>query len=318
MLVSNGPCGPGERDPSPMSILFALLGAFSQALTSVLQRLANVAGSGEKRSAWQTTLFLVRQPMWLLGMVCMGGTFVFTALALYFGQLAEVQPVLVTELIFTLALRRLWLGDRIATRTWGAAGLLCAGLIGFLVAADPREGHGHPTPTGWVVALGTRGTMIAVLLIASRWGSPARRAALLGAAAALVWAIDAAFVKAATEVLAHQGWSGLFLHWPVYAVVVSGVLGTILLEAAFAAGPLAASQSALLIVDPLASIALGVELFGEQLNSSPVAIALQVISLLCMFAGVVLLSRWAPPEMVARTGRSPRLAASGMPPGDPI
>jgi drug/metabolite transporter (DMT)-like permease len=296
-----------------MSILFALLGAFSQALTSVLQRLANVAGSDEKRSAWQTTRYLVRQPMWLLGMVCMGGTFVFTALALYFGQLAAVQPVLVTELIFTLALRRLWLGDRIATRTWGAAGLLCAGLIGFLVVADPREGHGHPTPTGWVVALGSRGTMIAVLLIASRWGPPARRAALLGASAALVWAIDAAFVKAATEVLAHQGWSGLFLHWPVYAVVVSGVLGTVLLEAAFAAGPLAASQSALLIVDPLASIALGVELFGEQLNSSPGAITLQVISLLCMFAGVVLLSRWAPPEMEARTRRSPRLVASGGP-----
>src|ERR1700722_5732172 len=46
-----------------MSILFALLGSFSQALTSVLQRLANVAGSGEKRSAWQTTKFLIRQPM---------------------------------------------------------------------------------------------------------------------------------------------------------------------------------------------------------------------------------------------------------------
>ena len=279
-------------------------------MTSVLQRLANVAGSDEKRSAWHTTRVPVRQPMWLLGMVCMGGTFVFTALALYFGQLAAVQPVLVTELIFTLALRRLWLGDRIATRTWGVAGLLCAGLIGFLVAADPREGHGHPLRSaGW-----WRSGVVArrsVLLIASRWGSPARRAALLGAAAALVWAIDAAFVKAATEVLAHQGWSGLFLHWPVYAVVVSGVLGTVLLEAAFAVGPLAASQSALLIVDPLASIALGVELFGEQLNSSPVAVTLQVISLICMFAGVVLLSRWAPPEMVARTGRSPRLATSG-------
>ena len=161
----------------------------------------------EKRSAWQTTRYLVRQPMWLLGMVCMGGTFVFTALALYFGQLAAVQPVLVTELIFTLALRRLWLGDRIATRTWGAAGLLCAGLIGFLVVADPREGHGHPTPTGWVVALGisSRRSVNAVLLIASRWGPPGRRAALLGASAALVWAIDAAFVKAATEVLAHRG-----------------------------------------------------------------------------------------------------------------
>ena len=288
-----------------MSVLFALLGAFSQALTSVLQRLANIAGADEKRSAWQTTLFLVRQPMWLLGMVCMGGTFIFTALALYFGELATVQPILVTELIFTLALRALWLHDRIAARTWGAAALLCAGLIGFLVAADPQEGHGHPTPSGWIVALGSRSLVIVALLILSRWGSPARRAALLGAAAALVWAIDAAFVKAATEVLAHDGWSGLFLHWPVYAVVVSGVVGTVLLESAFAVGPLAASQSALLIVDPLASIAIGIELFGEQLNNSPLAIVLQVAFLGAMFTGVVLLSKWAPPEMEARSGGPP-------------
>jgi drug/metabolite transporter (DMT)-like permease len=294
-----------------LSIGFALLGAFSQALTSVLQRLANVSGGGEKRSPWQTTLYLIRQPMWLLGMVSMGGTFVFTALALYFGALATVQPILVTELIFTLALRVLWLHDVIAPRTWGAAGLLCLGLFGFLVAAHPQEGHGHPTASRWVVAVGSRTVMILVLLLLSRWGSPARRAALLGAAAALVWAIDAAFVKSATEVLAHDGWFGLFLHWPVYAVVASGVLGTVLLESAFAVGPLAASQSALLIVDPLASITIGVELFGEQLRSSPVAIAVQVLFLAGMFVGVILLSRWAPPEMEARTRRSPHTGSSG-------
>jgi drug/metabolite transporter (DMT)-like permease len=293
-----------------MSIVFALLGAFSQALTSVLQRLANVAGSEVKRSAWQTTLFLVRQPMWLLGMVSMGGTFIFTALALYFGELATVQPILVTELIFTLALRRFWLGDRIATRTWGAAALLCAGLFGFLVVAHPQEGHGHPSVTGWIVAVGSRGLVVVVL---SRWGSPARRAALLGAAAALVWAIDAAFVKSATEILAHHGWSGLFLHWPIYGVVATGVLGTVLLESAFAVGPLAASQSALLIVDPLASIALGIELFGEQLRSAPIDIAFQAVFLLGMFAGVVLLSRWAPPEMETRKRRPRPVATGGLP-----
>jgi drug/metabolite transporter (DMT)-like permease len=241
----------------------------------------------------------------------MGGTFIFTALALYFGQLATVQPILVTELIFTLALRALWLKDSIASRTWGAAGLLCAGLFGFLVVAHPQEGHGHPTPAGWVVAIGSRGILVVVLVTLSRWGSPARKAALLGASAALVWAIDAAFVKEATDVLARDGWIDLFLHWPVYGVVATGVLGTTLLEAAFAAGPLAASQSTLLIVDPLASIAIGIELFHEQLRNSPIAIVGQVLFLGAMFGGVILLSRWAPPEMEARTKRSPRRVPTG-------
>ncbi len=291
-----------------LSVVFALLGAFSQALVSVLQRLANVTGATSERSGWQTALYLVRQPMWLAGMACMIGTFVFTALALYFGTLATVQPLLVTELIFTLGLQRLWLGDRIASRTWGAAGLLCAGLVGFLVVADPQEGHGRPTAAAWVVALSTRAVLVVALVVLSRWGSPARRAALLGAAAALVWAVDAAFVKAATEVLAHQGWSGLFVHWPAYAAIASGVLGTVILQAAFAAGPLAASQSALLIVDPLASIAIGIELFGEQLNHSPAAIVAQVLSLGVLCTGVVLLSRWAPPHMTPRPPRPERLA----------
>ncbi len=301
----------------PLSIFFALLGAFSQALTSVLQRQANVSGNagdgGRTRSGWETTKYLVRQPMWLAGMATMGGTFVFTATALYLGELATVQPILVTELIFTLALRALWLHDRIASRTWGAAAVLCAGLGGFLVAAHPREGIGRPALSDWAVALSTRGVLIVALVLLARYGSPARKAALLGAAAGLMWAIDAAVVKSATEILGHEGIVHLFLHWPVYGVVITGVLGTILLEAAFAAGPLAASQSTLLIVDPLASIAIGVELFQEKLNHSPGAIAAQVICLLAMFTGVVLLSRWAPPVMEARSRRSAQNVTAGIP-----
>ncbi len=296
-----------------IAVCFALLGAFSQALASVLHRMTNAAGEEEKRSLAQTIGHLIRQPRWLLGMVAMGGTFVFTALALYFGTLATVQPILVTELIFTLALRAFWLHDTIPGRTWGAAGILCAGLFGFLMVARPQEGHGSPSPTAWVVALTTRGVAIVVLVLLSRWGSPARKAALLGAAAGMMWAIDAAFVKSATDALAADGWIGMFAHWSIYAVVVSGVAGTFLLEAAFAAGPLSASQSTLLIVDPLASIAMGVELFGEQLASSPVAITFQVVFLLVMFTGVVLLSRWAPPVMEAHVKRSPRTVPVGEP-----
>jgi hypothetical protein len=74
-------------------------------------------GSEKKRSAWDTTRYLVPQPMWLMGLVCMGGTLVFTALA-------DVQPILVIELIFTLALR--------------------AGLFGFLAVVNSSRGSPEP------------------------------------------------------------------------------------------------------------------------------------------------------------------------------
>jgi hypothetical protein len=82
-------------------------------------------------------------------------------------------------------------------------------------------------------------------------------------------------------------------------MIATGVLGTVLLQAAYAVGPLAASQSTLLIVDPLASIALGIELFHEQLNTGLGYVLGAVASLAILGAGVVMLSTWAPPVMTA-------------------
>jgi len=293
-----------------MAILFALLSAFSNATTAVLQRLASVS-QPEHLKGWRGAKALVRDPRWLVGLLFMGGTFVFQAIALYYGELAVVQPILVTELIFTLALRRYLLHDTIRSRTWIAALMICVGLGAFLLAAQPQEGHRVATVGDWVWALSIRGCVILLLLALSRRGSPARRAAILGAAAAIMWAIDAAFVKAATDLFSQSGWGALLVHWPLYAVVASGVLGTILLQAAFAAGPLAASQPAILIVDPLASIALGIELFGEQLRTTPAALTVSVMGLLVMAAGVVVISAWAPPVMASVKRKSDVPPVSG-------
>jgi len=251
------------------------------------------------RPAWRTAIELVRQPVWLLGGLFLVGTFAFQALGLYFGPLSVVQPILVLELIFTLGLRVLLLHDDIASRTWAAALMICVGLAAFLVVALPGEGTHVPDAGQWVRAVGTRGLAVLVLLLLSRYGSPARRAALFGAATAVVWSVDAAFVKQAVDVLAHGGLLGLLTHWPLYAMIATGVLGTVLLQGAYVVGPLAASQAALLIVDPLVSIMLGIELFHEQLRTGPAFVCGAVVSLAVLAAGVVTLSLWAPPVMTA-------------------
>jgi hypothetical protein len=281
------------------AIVFAVLSALSNACSAVLQRLAVVDRTSQAKSVWRTAIDLVRQPIWLLGVLFLVGTFGFQALALYFGPLSVVQPVLVLELIFTLGLRVFVLHDGIASRTWSAALMICVGLATFLVVASPSEGTHVPTARQWIVAVSTRGAVVLVLLLLSRYGSPARRAALFGAATAVVWSVDAAFVKQTVDVLAHGGLLGLLVHWPLYAMIATGVLGTVLLQGAYAVGPLAASQSTLLIVDPLVSIALGIELFQEQLRTGPVYVFGSVVALAVLGAGVVMLSIWAPPVMTA-------------------
>jgi len=293
------------------AIIFATLSALSNACSAALQRLAIVDRASQARPGWRTAIDLVRQPAWLLGALFLVGTFAFQALALYFGPLSVVQPVLVLELIFTLGLRVFLLHDGIASRTWSAALTICLGLAAFLVLASPGEGSHVPNAGQWTLAVGTRGLAVLVLLLLSRYGSPARRAALFGAATAVVWSVDAAFVKQTVDVLARGGPLGLLTHWPLYAMVATGVLGTILLQGAYAAGPLAASQATLLIVDPLASITLGMELFHEQLNTGPGYVLGSVLSLAVLGTGVVMLSIWAPPVL---TGEElARLPGQGRP-----
>jgi hypothetical protein len=282
-----------------IAILFAALGSLCNASSAVVQRLANVSAPAEVSTGWRKALYLIRQPMWLIGLLFLVGTFAFTATALYFGEIAVVQPVLVIELIFMLGLRRFWLHDPIAMRTWGAAAITCVGLAGFLVAAHPQEGIGLPSASGWIRAVSVRVVIVLVLLALSRRGSPSRKAAVLGSAGAIVWSIDAGFMKAATAILSKDGWIHLLYHWPLYALVVTGIIGTVLVQASLSVGPLMVSQAALLIVDPFSSILLGIELFDEHVNTSPAAITGAVLSLVLMGLGVVLMSRWAPPVMEA-------------------
>jgi drug/metabolite transporter (DMT)-like permease len=281
------------------AIVFAVLSALSNACSAILQRLAATRQKPEARPLWRTAIDLVRQPVWLLGALFLAGTFGFQALALYFGPLTVVQPVLVLELIFTLGLRVFLFHDDIAARTWSAALTICLGLAAFLVVASPTPGTHIPDARQWALAIGVRGLAVLVLFFLGRYGSPARRAALLGAATAVVWSIDAAFVKQSVDVLARSGLLGLLTTWPLYAMIATGVLGTILLQVAYAAGPLAASQATLLIVDPLVSISLGIELFHDQLRGGPGYVLGAALSLVVLAAGVIMLSIWAPPVMEA-------------------
>jgi hypothetical protein len=287
-----------------LALVLALVSGFTNACTEVLQRIANVSAPKHLKGL-QMAWAVVRQPIWVLGIAFMGITLVVTAAALYFGSVSLVQPVLVTELVFTLGLRRFWMHDAIVSRSWIAALVTCVGLAGFLVAAHPVEGQRVPSADAWVLALVTRGLAIVILLAISRACSPGVAAVLTGSAAGLAWAVDAAIVKEAMNALSRGGVVHLFESWSLYGAVVTGIVGTLLVQLSLHVGPLSASQPAIVITDPLMSILLGVQLFGDHLNSGPGSKALQAVMLVVMSVGVVLLSRWAPPRIEARNATSP-------------
>ena len=93
------------------------------------------------------------------------------------------------------------------------------------------------------------------------------RAAMFGTAAAIGYAFTAALTKVVTHFVAVD-WTSIFSHWQTYGVALFGALSVFLTQNAFHAGPIGASQAALVLVDPLVSIAIGIALFGDNLQTA--------------------------------------------------
>jgi drug/metabolite transporter (DMT)-like permease len=281
-----------------MVILFALLAALSNAVNEATQHVASIAAPS-RSSGWQLVVYLFRNPLWLLGWAALIAAFVFQALALSQGQISVVQPLLATELVFMLLLRRVWIHQSIRPITWAAATLTCVGLTVFLAAGQP--GGGQPTPTSrhWFAAGLACCAAAAVLAVLARWGSPSLRAALYGSASAVMWALVATLIKATTDTLTQFGVAGMFAHWPVYALAAGSVAALFLMQAALHVGPLRASQPFIVIIDPIVSIALSVWLFAEHFAADGAALAIAAIGFAVMCAGVVLLTQTAPATMRA-------------------
>ncbi len=279
-----------------VTVVFALAAALANAVHLMTQHAASV-GVSKTHRGWDLVAFLIRQPLWLLGWAAAAGGFAFQAVALHSGQLSIVQPLLVTELVFALLLRRFWVHQHIAKMAWTAALITCGALTVFLAAADPHGGHLRPDVTDWASALAVFGGAVAVLAVGARWGSPARRAALYATAASITWALMAAFIKATTDVLVASGPLGVLEHWPIYALIASGVVGSVLQQAALQVGPLSVSQPLIVVVDPAVAIVLSVWIFDERFAESVAQKSIAAVAFCVMALSVTVLSRTAPMDL---------------------
>jgi drug/metabolite transporter (DMT)-like permease len=279
-----------------VTIIYALLAGLCNALNVTAQHLGSIT-SAEKSKGWRFVVALLRNPLWLAGWGALAAGFVFQALALHAGQMSVVQPLLVTELVFALALRRIWLGQSIRGMTWGAATLTCVALALFLSSAEPAGGTDYPSGRAWVTgAWATVGVAAALALLGMR-GSTVRRTALTASATAVMWALVAALVKTMTDTWSQFGVGGMFLHWPVYALAAAGLGAEVLQQATLRVGPLSVSQPLLVIINPIVSIGLSVWIFEEYFSPDAPRLALGSLAFAVMCVSTVVLTRTAPTTM---------------------
>jgi drug/metabolite transporter (DMT)-like permease len=278
------------------AILLALVASFFTATSSVCQRLA-AKDHEDATTGFDPALIwrLARRPIWLLGLASMILGFVFQVSALHFGDLALVQPILATELLFVFAYMSRIGARRVKRRDWMAAAAMAAGLGVFLFAASPSGGRLHaPAHLWWFAGLVSAGVVAVLLAVAFGWGrhperTRSRRAATLGIATGISWGFVAAVIK---EMSSHLGGGvgAILSNWSFYVLIGAGALSLLLASHALSAGPLAASQPGFTIVDPLSASLLGLFLFGEHVQTGVYELAAEALALALLVSGVVALS----------------------------
>ncbi len=273
-----------------MVYLLSLLAAMSNALTSLLQRMGVEDAPENSTLKLSLLTHALKRGVWLLGFVFMVGSFVMQAVALHLGNLSVVQPILTTELLFLILLLATWFRFGIGLREWLGCLAAAGGLAGFLIFAQPGGGNLSPTNLGWAVAGSICGGVVVLAVVLALRGPRWWRAAMFGAAGAVGFAFTAALVKRVGDYVTTD-WTQMFSHWQTYALAVCGVGSVFLAQNAFHAGPIAASQTSLVLVDPLASMAIGIGLFGDNLRTAGAYGPLEALSLLVMFAGAAFVAQ---------------------------
>jgi drug/metabolite transporter (DMT)-like permease len=271
-----------------MGLVLALLAAAANALATVLQRIGVEDAAGD-RQVKGLLVSVLRRPVWFAGLALAGASFLLQSMALSLGDLSTIQPIMVTELLFLLVILSVWFHQALGWKEWLGALGTALGLGLFLATGSAGGGHSRPSPAAWVFLLIASAGALIVSVVAAQRGPRWWRASAYGFGGGIAFALTAAFIKTAADQWS-RGPLVTLSHWQAYSVAGAGLVGLVLSQHALEAGPVAASQSALLVVNPLSSIVMGVWLFGDHLHVAGGRLEIEAVGLFCMFVSLFLLA----------------------------
>lgn len=272
----------------------AVIGALSMGLASAAQAHATkqvtTAGALDPRLLFE----LAKRKLWWIGV---GGTvagLVLQLVALNFGPLILVQPILITALLFA-TLFAAWLGHHQVDRVLVVGAILCCGgLATFLTLANPTAGSAVPQDAN--APLPVAGLLALVLLglvLLSRKLEHRFKVLPLALATGLAYGMTAALMKVVVGQL-HSGVAAMFTHPVLYLTCVLGPIGFLLSQNTFQEGKLVSPALAVITTtDPLVGVLLGMLWFGEEVSTAPLTMAFQLVAGVAVVGGIMLLARRA-------------------------
>lgn len=271
-----------------ISVPTAVCAAASFGLAGFLQHQATQLAppSGPLRPGLLVDLIRIPQFRWGVLLGALG--FALQVVALRFGPLALVQPLLVTGVLFYLLYASASRHHLVERGLFVGAFMALAGLVGFLVVARPAPGHGAFSGSA-ALPLGVAlvGIVSLCLFIASRLHQEVR-AVPIAAATAVCYGVTAGLVR---DVLSMPDIVTVITHWQVYAIIVVAPAGFLLNQNAFQQGRLGSVSVATITVgDPVVAMGVGAAWLGESLRSGVWQTPLEIVMLALMAAGIVVLA----------------------------
>jgi hypothetical protein len=292
-----------------LAVAFALVGAFSYAVASVVQQRA--ASQLPSAAAFDPALLLrlARRRRWLISLIAVICGYGCQAAALGFGRLVVVEPVFPTGLLFALLLAARAEGRRLRHAEWTASVAAVGGLAVFLVAAEPSGGR-RVAPAGLLSLAAAGAVAIAVVccLLAMRT-KPPHRAVMLSVGGGIGAGVTDALTKTVAGLAGVVG-LGLFGDIRLYILALVGLMTFTLQQNAFRAAGLAASLPAFAVLEPVVGALLGLFIYHEHLGGGGIRIVVEVAAVVAALWGIARLANSVLAELA-------RLAAMAAPPADP-
>jgi drug/metabolite transporter (DMT)-like permease len=286
--------GGKERDAlvgHGLVVLLALLAAVFLAIGIVVRQRATMDVPEEHGVSSVMVLTLLRRPLWWAGTAAAVAGYGFQALALAYGSLLLVQPILVSALLFALPMSARLANRRVTLGEWLWALLLTAALAVFVALAKTRPGdYEASAPTSALVALVCSAAVLACVVVAVRTAGW-RRAVLLAVAVGVLFGVVAVLTKIVMYLLTHDGITRALTTPVLYLLVLLGVIAVILQQSAFHAGSLQTSVPTMLVLEPVIAVALGAVVLGEHLTVNGLKAVAITIAVAVMAAATIALGR---------------------------
>lgn len=268
--------------------LGAVLAAMLNASSSVLQRWSTEKPAANRLFSRRFIYAIIQNRLFIFGFILQVLAFLFQAIALKNGPLIVVEPIMTCDLIFLLLLIRIKLHIHIKIRDWLAVVAIIGGLTGLFLATNPTTGNLNYHATPWIILVAVVAPIIVGLsLIIRQIRSSIVRAVLASVGAAIAFAMTAAFTKLSLNLLTHYGVVSMLTSWPIFALIISGIISLYLMVNAYGSGPLAVSQPIMEVLEPTIAVIIGILIFGNSYKSSSGTVVIGIICALILTGGII-------------------------------